>query len=318
MSFLSGIFGEKPQIADYTPVDQLKALEGDLAAWPKISELGNLFQSYMLNQYETAIPGFKDILRMGGQTTQDMLNVSDKYLHGEIPEDVAGAVQRTSAFQNLLSGGGGAMASANTARNYGLTSMDLINKGASLAGEAGNAAQRWAALSGAQMPQGMLVTPQQQAELDMKQNLIKRNIEQQKFNVKAAPDPALQALNQWVEQVGGTVVASYLGGGAGGMGGGGGGGGGYKTSYNASEYLGGQSDVSNPGGYTANAGPGYSSPAFNDPGNAGYNYNNPAPSGGFDYGVGYPAANPNQYYGGTNPFTDYLYANSFKQGAFGG
>lgn len=235
-SFLDQIFGAKPQIADFTPIDlsaeQIKALQADLAAFPEIQQLGNEMQQMMLSQYEAAIPGFRDILAAGGKTTQTMLSQAESELKGQIPADVQAAVGRTAAYQSLMSGTAGSpMAGALTARDFGLTSLDLISQGANLAGAAGNAAQRWAALSGANMPAGMLITPEQQANLDLTQNLIKRNIQQQKFNVAAAPDPALQALNQWVEQVGGSVVASYLGGGMGG-----GKGSNYATTYNAGSY----------------------------------------------------------------------------------
>jgi hypothetical protein len=213
---LSSIFGTKPQIADYTPLDfsqeQIDALLGDLAAFPKISALGADFQQSYLSELNAAIPGFSDILAMGGDTTKEMLTQASSELQGQIPSDVAAQVQRTSAFQNLLSGAGGSMASANTARNYGLTSLDLINQGANLAGQAGNAAQRWASLSGAgaatNVMAGMTVTPQQRAQFDMQQNLIKQAVQQAKFNVAAAPDPIAKGLSDIVEN----LTAAYLGG----------------------------------------------------------------------------------------------------------
>jgi hypothetical protein len=218
--FLSSIFGSKPEIAPYQPIDfsqeQLDALEGDLAAWPQIQQLGDYFQNSYLQELNQAIPGFSNILKMGGDVTQTMLTNAKQLELGIVPQDVQDAVQRSSAFQNLLSGGGGGMASANDARNYGLTSLQLMGQGAQLAGQAGNAAQQWAQLSGAgaagNIMQGMLVTPQQQAQLDMQQNLIKQATQQLQYNVNAAPNPALQALNQWVEQVGGSIVSSYAGG----------------------------------------------------------------------------------------------------------
>jgi len=250
MSLLGDIFGDKPEVAPYIPTEfgpeQIKALKENIAAFPWISQLGDIFQSYMTDAFNTAIPGFSDILKMGGKLTQQMESTAGEYLSGKIPQDVQEAVQRSSAFQNLQSGGGGAMAQANTARNFGLTSMDLISKGAQLEQSAGNAAQRWAGLASNLImnPAGYLVTPAQQVQLTMSNRLHEQATQQLRNNVNAAPDPALQALNQWVQQVGGTVVASYLGGGAGGKGGGN-----YKTSYNASDYLGGPgpSDVSNPG-----------------------------------------------------------------------
>lgn len=320
LDFLSPIFGSKPQIADYTPVDmsqeQLDALQGNIAAWPEIQQLGSLYQQYMLDSYEKAIPGFGDILKMGGVTTKEMLGKSEELLKGEIPKDVQEQVQRSSAFQSLIGGtAGSGMAGALTARDLGRTSLDLIGQGADLAGKAGNAAQRWASLSGAQLPEGMLVTPQQQAALDMQQNLIKRNVQQQKYNVDAAPDPVMKGLSDLVAN----LTAAYLGGMGGGGMGGGGGGKGAPAAMTSQQF--GVSDVSSPGynvgggGGGAFGGEGAGS-SWNINGNAGYNYN--APNTGYDYGVGYPAANPDQYYGSQSPFSDYLYSSSYQQGAFPG
>ena len=217
---LSSIFGSKPQIADYTSLDfsqeQLDALMGDLAAFPQISALGADFQKSYLDELNTAIPGFSDILAEGGTLTSQMQKIAGTELSGELPPDVAAQVQRTSAFQNLQSGAGGGMANANTARNYGLTSLDLINQGANMAGQAGNAAQRWAQLSGAgasaNVMAGMTVTPQQRAEFDKSQNLIKQAVQQAKNNVAAAPNPIMKGLSDIVE----TLTAAYLGGKVGG------------------------------------------------------------------------------------------------------
>ena len=222
LSFLSPIFGSKPKIADYHPVDlsaeQLKAIEADLAAWPQIQQLGNMFQQYLLGQYETAIPGFSDILKAGGATTQEMLKQSQPLLEGKIPEDVKNALYRSTAYESLQSGtAGSGMSHALTARDLGLTSLNLINQGAELAGKAGNAAQRWASLSGAQTPEGMLITPQQQSQLDVQQELIRQATKQTKFNVAAAPDPVAKGLSDIVQ----SLTAAYLGSlGGGGMGGG--------------------------------------------------------------------------------------------------
>ena len=218
-SIFESIFGGVPKIADYTDLDygteQNLALESDLAAFPQISALGADYQKSYLDELNTAIPGFSDILAEGGTLTKQMEGIAGTELSGQLPADVAAQVQRTSAFQNLLSGGGGSMADANTARNYGLTSLDLINQGANMAGQAGNAAQRWAAATGAgasaNVMAGMLQTPQQRAAFDTDQAKIQYAIQQAKNNAAAAPNPALQALNQWIEQVGGTAIGALVG-----------------------------------------------------------------------------------------------------------
>ena len=111
--------------------------------------------------------------------------------------------------------------------------MDMVNKGAALAGQAGNSAQMWEKIAGATImsPAGFVITPAQQAEMTLTNRLIQQKTQQMRNNVAAAPDPALQALNQWIEQVGGTIIGAYATGGMGGRGD-------YKTSYNAQGYLG--------------------------------------------------------------------------------
>jgi len=241
---LSDIFGTKPDIAPYVPTEfgpeQIKALKENIEAFPWINQLGDIFQSYMTDAFNTAIPGFSDILKMGGKLTEQMQSTAAEELSGKIPKDVQEAVQRSSAFQNLMSGGGGAMADANSARNYGLTSLDMIGKGAQLQETAGNAAQRWAGLASNLImnPAGYLVTPAQQVQLTMSNRLHQQATQQLKNNVNAAPDPIAKGLSDIVE----TLTAAYLGGKVGGPIGAG------NAAATAAATPGpGMSDVSNPG-----------------------------------------------------------------------
>lgn len=56
----------------------------------------------------------------------------NSYLHGQIPTDVQNQIRRNDAFKSLQGGfAGSPMASNLTARDFGLTSMDLIGKGVS-------------------------------------------------------------------------------------------------------------------------------------------------------------------------------------------
>jgi hypothetical protein len=231
LSWLSPVFGSKPDVAPFDFLnlteEQRKAIAANIANMPKIEELGNMFQQFYLDQMDTAFGGtgiFRSIMESGGRTTQEMLDQSEQMLRGEIPKDVKDQVMRSSAYQSLMGGySGGTMAGANAARNLGLTSLNMITQGATLAGAAGNAAQRWASLSGAAgtpgaggVTAGMLITPQQQAAFDMQQAMIKHNLKQQKENIKAARDPVIGGLSDLVE----TLTAAYLGS----LGGGGGGG----------------------------------------------------------------------------------------------
>jgi hypothetical protein len=271
MSFLDSVFGRKPDVPALQPTDPLAELStllgGEIKDWPQIEQISNLYQQYMLGALDQAIPGFGDILKQGGIDTQDILSQADPLIKGELPQDVKDATMRNSAFQSLMGGTAGSpMAGALTARDLGLTSLQLQQQGTQMAEAGSNAAQRWASLAGGTIlsPSANMYSPAWFSDFMAKQRASQQAIAQQRANVAAAPDPALQALNQWVEQVGGSIVSSYAGGGMGG-GGMGGRGGGFATSYNAGSYLGGatadpMSDVNNPGYYSGGANPGTITP----------------------------------------------------------
>jgi hypothetical protein len=127
---------------------------------------------------------------------------------------------------------GGAMGAANWARNLGLTSLDMISKGAGLMGQAGNAAQQWAGIAqGTTLPAtSFLVTPQEQFAATTQNRLQSQRVEQQKLNIQAARDPIAGGLSDLVAYLTGQYLGS-LGGGK--MGGGGGG---KASGIGASDY----------------------------------------------------------------------------------
>lgn len=299
-SFLDSIFGAKPQVAPFQPTDPLaelhQLLSGEIKDWPQIEELSSLYQTYMMGALNEAVPGFSDILKQGGADTQALLDQAAPLIQGEIPPDVAQSVMRSAAFQSLGSGTlGGPMGSALTARDLGLTSLDLMNQGANLLGQGGNAAQRWAQIASGTIlpPSANLYSPEWFSTFMAQQRAAAQATQQFKYNVAASPDPALQALNQWIEQVGGTAIGAYTGGG---MGGGGGRGGSYMTGYNANQYG---------GDWLNNVGQGGASPGVS----AGFQPGTIADTGGygayasaFGGGGGAPGASPMPYNIAPNPF----------------
>jgi hypothetical protein len=303
---LSDVFGAKPAVAPYTPTifseEQLKSLTENLAAMPKISELGTQYYDYMSGAMERAIPGFADILKEGGTLTAKMESTAGQELAGQIPQDVVDQVQRSSAYQSLLSGTGGSpMASANLARNLGLTSLDLIGAGANLQGQAGNAAQQWSGLAARNImnPAAFFISPQEQAAQTMQNNLYTQATQQLANNLAAAPSPVAKGVSDTIIN----LLGAYLGAGKGG------GAGGTAPSYSPSQYAGQQAFAPASGWQPAQsgtaaigaslAGP-QAYPQTADPFNVGVPGGYGAPSG---YGTTTPIPYTPVDYTGTTAFT---------------
>src|SRR5439155_10089844 len=183
--------------------------------FPEISKLGDQYQQYLIGQYETLLPGFKDILKSGGATTQEMLDAAAPLLRGEIPKDVQEQIQMSSAYQSLSAGTAGSpMSRALTARDLGLTSLNLINQGANLQGQAGNAFQRWTGIAGQtnMNPSAFLVSPTQGAEWQRQENIYQQQTKQRRYNVAAEPDPVAKGVSDTLIN----LLGAYLGKGMGG------------------------------------------------------------------------------------------------------
>lgn len=209
------VFGQKPDIAKPKKTiladEQSKAIGSNISAFPQTAELGNLYSSYLQGAIEKQLPDYKTILAEGSTTTKDILAESDKLIKGELPQDVIDQIQRSSAYTSLMSGtAGSGMSKALTARDLGLTSLDLMSQGTKMAQAGGNAAQNWAKIAGSTTydPNQMMVTPAQQASITANNNALMQAYQQFKFNVAAAPDPGAAGVSNTIMG----VVGAYLGG----------------------------------------------------------------------------------------------------------
>lgn len=231
---LAGGYGEKPRVAEFNPLDfteeQKKSIAGNIANFDDISKLGSLYSDYVNRQQEAQFPGFvetrKGLLSSEAKGAQNLFDIGSTFLKGELPQDVKDQIQRSSAYKSFSGGyGGSQMSSALTARDLGLNSLDLINRGASMIGQGGNTAQQWSSMSKASIldPTNFLVTPQQQSQFDLTNAILQQQSQQMKYNVDAAPDPMLAGVSQSLQNTLSMVMSMYSGGLMGGMGGGGGG-----------------------------------------------------------------------------------------------
>jgi hypothetical protein len=218
------IHGAKPEVAPFVPTDPIemlnKLLAGEITAWPQITALSDLYQNYMLGAYEEAIPGFRDILAQGGVDTRALLGEAEPLIRGEIPEDVRSEVLRSAAYQGLTSGTlGGPMGATIGPRALGLTSLDLMTKGANLLTAGGNAAQRWAGLAQGTMlpPSSQLYSPEWFTNFMAQQAAAKQATQQYKYNVAAAPDPVAAGIAGTLLNFAGLYAGKGMGGGGGNM-----------------------------------------------------------------------------------------------------
>jgi hypothetical protein len=195
------VFGTKPQVAPFVPVDlseeQRKALESNKLSVDDLNELLNAIY-----------PNYSELLQVGSDNALALL-------HGDLPQGVQDNVFRNSAFASMMGGyAGSGMAGARTARDLGLTSLDLMERGQ-------NSAQRWeqAALANASP---FTITTMQQAGTTAANNAGQQSFLQSTYNVKAAPDPGAAgifaldtALGQQMLSMGGAFAGAAMAGGGG-------------------------------------------------------------------------------------------------------
>lgn len=159
---------EQPKVPKFTPInagiEAGKAIRGNIARFGDIAKLGsevNAFnQAELEKMLESALPGYKSMVgsisnRVGG------------LLSGEVPKDVSESIGRNAAWQSMAGGYGGSGMGRNlVARDLGLTSLNLIEKGI-------DAGSRWLATARGAMTANqfdatsMFLTPEQQVQTKM-------------------------------------------------------------------------------------------------------------------------------------------------------
>lgn len=184
------VFGSKPGVAEYTPTDL--GAEAKTAATANAANMPEI--TALLNKI---LPGYSDMVAQGSKNTMSLLR-------GELPKDVEDKVRRNSAYKAFSGGyGGSGMSKALTARDFGRTSLDLMQVGE-------NSSQRWAALTqGSVAP--YTIRADQQADATFKNNLYRQATEQFKLNVAAAPDPAAAGKFNTIATIGSTAASFGMG-----------------------------------------------------------------------------------------------------------
>lgn len=207
-SLLGGLFGgRKPKVPELKPIDfareQQQAIQQNIAALEPATELARKTteaeQTQLEAQLRRAIPGYDQLVAQAGK------NIGAA-LRGEISPEVSAQVQRSTAGRALAGGfgGGSGFGRALTARDLGLTGMQLQNQGLA---QAQNFIQQQRAFGMVQpfSVSSMFITPAQRVSALQQQQQLQYGQALTAAQVAAAPSPMQQAAQTAFTNFGGTV-----------------------------------------------------------------------------------------------------------------
>jgi hypothetical protein len=207
-SLFGGLFGGKrPKVPELKPIDfaaeQRQAIQQNIAALQPATELAQKTtaaeQSQLEAQLRRAIPGYDQLVQQAGA------NIGAA-LRGEISPEVSAQVQRSTAGR-ALSGGFGAgsgFGRALTARDLGLTGMQIQNQGLA---QAQNFIQQQRTFGMVQpfSVSSMFITPAQRIGAIQQQNQLQYGRDLTAAQVAAAPSPMQQAAQTAFTNFGGVA-----------------------------------------------------------------------------------------------------------------
>jgi hypothetical protein len=207
-SLLGGLFGgKKPKVPELKPIDfakeQQQAIQQNIAALQPATELAQKTtaaeQSQLEAQLRRAIPGYDQLVQQAGA------NIGAA-LRGEISPEVSAQVQRSTAGR-ALSGGFGAgsgFGRALTARDLGLTGMQIQNQGLA---QAQNFIQQQRTFGMVQpfSVSSMFISPSQRINALAQQNQLQYGRDLTAAQVAAAPSPMQQAAQTAFTNFGGVA-----------------------------------------------------------------------------------------------------------------
>ena len=233
--------GKKVKVPEFNKVntekEQEAAIKQNIASLQSGSELATKTtaaeQTLLESQLRRSIPGYDQLI------SQASSNIGSA-LKGEISQDVQSQIQRSSAGR-ALSGGFGAGSGVGrnlSARDFGLTSMQIQNQGLAQA-QSFIQQQRTTGMAQPFSVSSMFITPSQRINLALQENQFQYQRDMSAAQVAAQPDPMMAAIGGSLSNIGGMALGSGMGsmmGGGGGGGQGGGGGGGFTINMGGGGY----------------------------------------------------------------------------------
>ena len=190
------ITGQIPEIADFEKVSPEDAMQAAIdaalntidSATEASSRVDTAVTQQALDRLEQIAPGSSSIF---GDLARQAASMS----RGEIPQDVADQVMGRRAERSSMLGLQGGD-SQITARDLGLTSLDLINQGQSTFERIISAAQGIDPVERQTTVKGFQLDPTTILASEVQQAQILQDTEQARLNAAAAPDPVTRALFQ--------------------------------------------------------------------------------------------------------------------------
>ena len=207
-TILGGLFGpKKVKVPELKPIDfageQKQAIQQNIASLEPATELAqkttSAEQNILEQQLRRAIPGYDQIIAQAGKTIGSRLR-------GEVDQDVASQLQRSSAGRALGGGfgAGSGMGRALSARDFGLTSMQIQNQGLA---QAQNFIQQQRTMGMAQpfSVSSMFITPNQRIGFMQQQQQAQYARDMAAAQVAAQPSAMNQAFGSAITQFAGTT-----------------------------------------------------------------------------------------------------------------
>jgi len=212
-SLLGGLLskGKKPKIPELKPIDfageQRQAIQQNIASLESATELAQKTtaaeQSQLESQLRRAIPGYDQLIQQAGK------NIGSA-LRGEVSQDVQSQLQRSAAGRALGGGfgAGSGMGRNLSARDFGLTSMQIQNQGLA---QAQNFIQQQRTMGMVQpfSVSSMFITPAQRVGVMQQQQQAMYNRNLQAAQVAAMPDPTMAAIGSAISSAGGFAGGAF-------------------------------------------------------------------------------------------------------------
>ena len=210
-TILGGLFGpKKVKVPELKPIDfaaeQRQAIQQNIASLEPATELAQKTtaaeQSQLEAQLRRAIPGYDQLVKQAGA------NIGAA-LRGEISPEVSAQIQRSTAGRALTGGfgAGSGFGRALTARDLGLTGMQLQNQGLA---QAQNFIQQQRAFGMTQpfSVSSMFITPNQRIGFMQQQQQAQYARDMAAAQVAAQPSAMKQAFGSAITQFTGTTGGS--------------------------------------------------------------------------------------------------------------